>query len=85
MNIRCRSSRRVFVQLDLILGSLDRVLVRMNGMSMGQMGVVACRFVFIVNQMLASGSVMRRGLFEMLRCECVMVFQLLHVRLLNLD
>jgi hypothetical protein len=82
MNIRCRSSRRVFVQLDLILGSLDRVLVRMNRMSMSQMGVVACRLMFIVGQMLARGAVMRRGLFEVLRGEFVMVFQLLHFRLL---
>jgi len=35
MKRQCRSSRRVFVQLDLILGGLDRVLVRMNGVSMG--------------------------------------------------
>jgi uncharacterized membrane protein YdcZ (DUF606 family) len=70
------------VQLDLILGCLDRVLVRKNGMSMGQMGVMACRLMFIVGQMLAGRAVMRRGLFEVLRREFVMVFLLLHFRLL---
>jgi hypothetical protein len=70
------------VQLDLLLGGLDRVLVRMDGVPMGQMGVVARRFVFVVGQMLARNAVMRRGLFEVLRCEFVMIFQLLHFRLL---
>jgi hypothetical protein len=79
---QCRSSRRFFVQLDLILGGLDRVFVGVNGMSMGKMGVVACCLMFIVSQMLARGSVMRRGLFEVLRREFVMVFLLLHLQLL---
>jgi len=76
-----RSSRRGFVQLDLVLDGLDRVLVRMNGMSVGQMGMVTCRLMFIVGQVLARGAVMRRGLFEVLRCQFVMVFRLLQFRL----
>jgi len=46
------------------------------------MRVVACRLMFIVGQMLARGAVMRGGLFEVFRREFVMVFQLLHFRLL---
>jgi hypothetical protein len=70
------------VQFHLVLDCLNRVLVRVDGVAVREMRVMARYFRFALGQALRRGAVLCGGQFEMLGGEFVVVFQLFHGALL---